>query len=174
MGDTQWPRFYVFEKPVGKEAFILAGSVHAPDREMALLIARDNFARRPSRTAMWVVRDRAIHSWTLEQLAGGFPDDPGGAPAAYEVFAKRNHKGVHVHRGRVTAGSPAGALVQAVEAFGDGKDLVWWLVPVEAFERSGEEDQTVLYESTPGKDFRHEREYPVRTMMMALRNRKKD
>jgi len=173
MGDTQWPRFYVFEQPEEGAAFILAGSVHAPDVEMALLIARDTFARRPHRTAMWVARDLGITSRTREQLAAA---DPAGEHSAgeitYQVFVKRSHRGVHTHAGEVTAADPETAIRTAVRRFGDENAVVWLVIAEADIRRSEAADREILFDSSPGKSFRHENEYPVRTMMMALKRKK--
>jgi ring-1,2-phenylacetyl-CoA epoxidase subunit PaaB len=170
MTDTQFPRYYVFEQPSPGEPFIHAGSVHAPDGEMALLTARDVFARRPERVAMWVARDRDIHSLTKEQLETSPPEGsltPG--EARFQVFAKTSHKGVCVHQGEVAAADPAAALAAAREA--SPAALVWWAIPDAALIKSTPEETGLLYESTPGKPFRHENQYHVRTMMMELKKR---
>jgi len=173
VADTQWPRYYVFEQPEVGAAFILAGSVHAPDGEMALLIARDTFARRPRRTAMWVARDACITSRTREQLAAGErTGDPEPGETRFQVFAKRSHRGVHSHVGEVAAADPEAAIHAAVDRFGEGKELVWLVIADADLRRSGDADRDVLYDSTPGKSFRHESEYPVRTMMLDLKKKK--
>jgi ring-1,2-phenylacetyl-CoA epoxidase subunit PaaB len=173
VGDTQWPRYYVFEQPEENAAFILAGSVHAPDGEMALLIARDTFARRPQRTAMWVARDLRITSRTREQLTT--TGDPAGEPAEgelrFQVFAKRSHRGVHTHVGEVTAADPEAAIQTAVRRFGEEKALAWLVVADADLRRSEAADREVLYDSSPGKSFRHENEYPVRTMILDLKRK---
>lgn len=198
MADTQWPRYYVFEQPEEGAAFSYAGSVHAPDAEMALLIARDTFARRPRRTAMWLVRDIRIFSLTREQLdaapqggdgagvggEGAAGGDPGGgenggggerseSPVRYHVFSKRTQKGVHIHSGEMEAATPEEAIRRADAEQGGGKFPVWWAIAEKDLVRSPEEDREVLYDSSPGKSFRHESEYPVVTMMMELRRKKK-
>jgi len=164
--DTQWPRYYVFERPREDAAFIHAGSVHAADREMALLTARDIFARRPSRTAMWVVRADAIYSKTAEELVlEGAPEKGEGEAALFQVFAKTRQKGVCVHIGEVLAPDAGGALAAALNAFSEVNALVWWVAPDAAFVKSGEEEAELYFGSSPGKAFRHENHYPVRTMM---------
>ncbi len=168
--ETQWPCFYVFEKPRQEAAFIHAGSVHAPDLELALLIARDVFARRPSRTAMWIAPESAIFSRTKEQLATG--EHPGeGDPKEerdFQVFAKTSQKGVCVHQGTVRAREPWIALAAAQQAFPKVRALVWWLIPDDSLLKSDPEQAALLYGSSPGKEYRHERNYPVRTMMREI------
>jgi ring-1,2-phenylacetyl-CoA epoxidase subunit PaaB len=171
MTDTQFPRYYVFEQPSPGEPFIHAGSVHAPDGEMALLTARDVFARRPERVAMWVGRDRDIHSLTKEQLEAAPPEGnpASGGMLVYQLFAKTSHKGVCIHQGEAAAAGPAAALAAARAA--SPAALVWWAIPDAALIKSTPEETGLLYESTPGKPFRHENQYHVRTMMMELKKK---
>jgi ring-1,2-phenylacetyl-CoA epoxidase subunit PaaB len=175
VGDTQWPRYYVFEQPEEGAAFIFAGSVHATDSEMALLIARDTFGRRPRRTAMWVVRDQRSASMTREQLDAASPieSEAGGEGIRYHVFAKRTQKGVHTRIGEMDAVNPEAAIRRADAELGKGKAPVWWAIADADLIRSPESDRDVLYESSPGKSFRHENEYPVVTMMMELKRKKR-
>lgn len=177
MADTQWPRYYVFEQRTEDAPFVHVGSVHASDGEMALLAARDIFARRPERTNMWVVLDRVIYAKTREELpvfaeeAVSSPEP--GSEQLYQVFGKRSHKGASTLLGSVQAVDRAQALLAALKTFGEDHALVWWVIPDTEVVRSGMEEKPALYESSPGKDYRHENHYPVRTMMMQLRNRKK-
>ena len=50
--------YEVFLKKAGKEEFRHAGSLDAPDSEMARLLARDTYSRRGEGSEMWLV-DRA-------------------------------------------------------------------------------------------------------------------
>ncbi len=47
--------YEVFLKKAGKEPFTHAGSLDAPDSELALLYARDTYGRRGEGDQMWVV-----------------------------------------------------------------------------------------------------------------------
>jgi ring-1,2-phenylacetyl-CoA epoxidase subunit PaaB len=69
MTDTQWPRFIVFQQAKVDAPHQYAGSVHAPDAEMALMNARDVFVRRPTCVSLWVVPSTAVFSRTAEELA---------------------------------------------------------------------------------------------------------
>jgi phenylacetate-CoA oxygenase PaaH subunit len=48
--------YEVFLKPDGKETFSYAGSLDAPDDEMAKLYARETYCRRGEAATAWVVR----------------------------------------------------------------------------------------------------------------------
>ncbi len=47
--------YEVFLKKAGKEEFRHAGSLQAPDEEMARLLARDAYSRRGEGSEMWLV-----------------------------------------------------------------------------------------------------------------------
>lgn len=60
MTDTQWPLFEVFHQQARGEPHVHVGSVHAPDGEMALLLAKEQYARRQACVNLWVVPAEAI------------------------------------------------------------------------------------------------------------------
>lgn len=60
MNDTQWKIFEVFHQQARGEPHIHVGSVHAPDAEMALLLAKEQYARRQACVNLWVVPEGAI------------------------------------------------------------------------------------------------------------------
>ncbi len=67
--DTQWPLWEVFVQPKSGAPHEHAGSVHAPDAEMALQNARDVYARRGEAVSLWVVK--------AEQIVASSPEDRG-------------------------------------------------------------------------------------------------
>ncbi len=60
MTDTQWETYEVFHQTKKGDPHMYVGSVHAPDPEMALHMARDQFARRLKCVSLWVVRTTDI------------------------------------------------------------------------------------------------------------------
>lgn len=72
MSDTQWPVFEVFHQSKRGEPHVHVGSVHAPDAEMALMLARDQFARRLDCVSLWVVRSDHITATSYEDAATWF------------------------------------------------------------------------------------------------------
>ena len=65
MADSQWPLWEVFTQPNKGQPFEHAGSVHAPDGELALQNARDVYARRGEAVNLWVVPSAAIVASSL-------------------------------------------------------------------------------------------------------------
>ncbi len=62
--DTQWPRFEVFLQDRDGRSHKNVGTIHAADGEMALLNARDVYARRPDCVSLWVIASNQILSKT--------------------------------------------------------------------------------------------------------------
>lgn len=58
--DTQWPLWEVFVQSRSGKPHEHAGSLHAPDPEIALQNARDVYARRGKVNSIWVVPTEAI------------------------------------------------------------------------------------------------------------------
>ena len=76
----QFPLWEVFCQTKGGEPHVHVGSVHASDAEMALLNARDAYARREKPLSLWVVPSTQITASTPGD-AGPFFD-----PAADKVY----------------------------------------------------------------------------------------
>ncbi|MBI4717480.1 MAG: 1,2-phenylacetyl-CoA epoxidase subunit B [Planctomycetes bacterium] len=68
MTDTQWKVFEVFHQQARGEPHVHVGSVHAPDAEMALVLAKEQYARRQACVNLWVVPAEAI-------MATSYQDD---------------------------------------------------------------------------------------------------
>lgn len=54
--DTQWESYEVFHQAKRGDPHEHVGAVHAPDAQVALQFARDQFARRLRCVSLWVVR----------------------------------------------------------------------------------------------------------------------
>ena len=128
MSDTQWPRFMVFEQAAEGEPLLHNGTVHAPDVEMALLNARDVFARRPDGVTFWVVPAEDIFTQTREELA----QSPSAVQATgpqleYHVFGKFEQQSQCRQIGAVKAASPQEAMRAAIQKYGKEDPLWWWV-----------------------------------------------
>lgn len=180
---TQWPRYEVFEQEKKGRPHQNAGSVHAPDGEMAMQNARDVFVRRPDCFSIWVVPAGAIYARTAQELA----EDPswrsaalvmnGSPPAeAYYVFQKQSQRRAMTyvtHVGEVEARTPAEALLRAVETFGEDKAFVWWVCPVRVVVRSQDDEVESMFSPAHHKTYRQPKEYHVLTQMHEVENPKK-
>ena len=175
MTDTQWPRYIVFEQPEAGAPHRYVGSVHAPDAEMALLNARDIFARRPGLVNLWVVGADQIYARTRGELAATPPSaeapPAGAALERYFVAQKQSQKGLSTYVGEVQAASPAHALALALAQFANAKALVWWVFPSRAVTASAPDDTGSLFASALDKPFRDQSFYPVVTLMREARKK---
>ena len=57
---NDWPLWEVFVRAKGGLAHRHVGSVHAPDKELALRHARDTYTRRQEGVSLWVVKSADI------------------------------------------------------------------------------------------------------------------
>jgi ring-1,2-phenylacetyl-CoA epoxidase subunit PaaB len=176
LADTQWPRYQVFVQEKPGAPHIDAGSVHAPDAELALQNARDVFARRPECVSLWIAPAEKVFSWTREELdrevelESKQPMDE----KTYLVFAKFSSSGYARYLGEVEARTPRGAvdLVQS-RSQNENSPFLWLVVPAEAVTRSTEEDYAPMFEPAIRKPFRLSTDYPVITLMRAARKENK-
>jgi len=82
--------YEVFKRSGHKDPFNHAGSVMAPDPEMALIMAKECFLRRREGEHLWVTRRSDIHSFSDESLLEIAADKSYRFPEAYrDVVAKR-------------------------------------------------------------------------------------
>jgi len=177
MIDTQWPRFTVFEQAAEGEPFLHNGTVHAPDAEMALLNARDVFARRPDGVAFWVVPAEAIFTRTREELANWVEKTEAnqsiGRLIDYYVFGKFEQQAQCRQVGEVSAGSPTAAVQSAIQKYGIADPLWWWVLPKDAVLSSTPQDSDPMFAAAREKTFKDQAEYPVVTLMRELRSKPK-
>ncbi len=170
MNDTQWPRFMVFQQEAEGKPVLHNGTVHAPDIEMALLNARDVFARRPDATQMWVVADDQITSRTRQELAASDPAaSADGQPQAYYIFGKLAEQAQASLLGEVQAASGEAAIATGQAQFDAGKVLRWWAVPSAAVLKSDPAEAGPMFAAAREKTYKDQAEYPVVTMMRQLR-----
>ncbi len=182
MSDTQWPRFQVFVQEQPDAPHQDAGSVHAPDSEMALLNARDVFARRPKCVSMWVVPTEAIYSKTAEEILNQPPIGTEQSASSvlepapsekYHVFCKFKHAGTQIQVGSAEASGPAQALEKAIEKYSSHhKPLVWWVFPARMVTQSDPSETGSLYEPAQDKMFRMHTQFHTLTAMRDIEQSK--
>ena len=173
MTDLQLPRYEVLLQVTGASKFVDAGSVHATDPEMALLNARDVFARRPECNAMWVVPVTAIYSRTAEELALQPLTSPAGIASeeTYYIFAKTKSIAAMSQLGSFTSTSCEAALARAIREFSAGNsNLAWWVIPAGQIYHSQEEDYSSMYAPAFDKVFRMATDFHTHTAMRQLRD----
>jgi ring-1,2-phenylacetyl-CoA epoxidase subunit PaaB len=75
-GDSQFTLWEVFVQEKTGAPHTHAGSVHAPDAELALQNARDAYARREKLASIWVVESAQIVASRPEDAPGFFEPGP--------------------------------------------------------------------------------------------------
>ncbi len=60
--DTEWLLWEVFQQAHRGEHHTHVGSLHAPDAELALVLAKENYARRGPCVNLWVIPANQIHA----------------------------------------------------------------------------------------------------------------
>ena len=168
MTDSQLPRYEIFivERPGRPPTY--AGSVHASDDELALLNARDVFARRPDCHGLWAFRAETISSRTAEEALSPAEETERAPRERYLVFGKLGHKGVPTFLGAVEAARPDEAVARGRAKYGQGV-VLWWVAPERCRLASAAEDAGPMFEPAKGKPFRDQSFYPVETLMRQLR-----
>jgi phenylacetate-CoA oxygenase PaaH subunit len=172
--DTQWNKYEVFQKERADLPHRNAGSVHAPDDEMALENARDVFARRPTCLSLWVLPERAVFAKTVEELeSNSWNDEETSNAETYLVFQKQgqNARETYVtHVGQVMGNSPQDALRHALENFPHTDVFVWWVVPEGVVLKSEAGDVGSMFEPAFSKRYRNHLAYPVEPIMRQLKS----
>jgi len=170
MSDTQWPRFEVFLQEAPEDPHRHAGSVHAPDAELALLNARDVFVRRPECSSLWVAPASSIVGRTLAEPAEApsATEVAGGATTEFAVFAKLESRGVLTYQGEVRADSPGRALEEAAGGLAR-PPFVLWVVPAARMTRSEPDQAAPLFSPALDKPYRDQAFYHIQTALRRLR-----
>jgi ring-1,2-phenylacetyl-CoA epoxidase subunit PaaB len=114
----QFGTFEVFVQPREGKAFQHEGAVHAPDLEMAFILAKENLTRRFTCTSLWVVETKNVFvSRTTEgnqNIYDLLEKSPGGAATVtFEIFHLPRRGKQHVHFRTIDAADPQGAMLAA-------------------------------------------------------------
>lgn len=161
----QFGTFEVFVQPKEGKPFQHEGIVHAPNLELAFLLAKETLTRRFACTSLFVTDTRNMFvSPTTESDQNAYDLIPPAAPApgeerAYEIFHLLRRGKQHVHVGQVTATSPQEAMWKAGQSLRAGKTIYnVWAAATDTirFTREAEKD---LWLTLPEKKFRDAADY---------------
>lgn len=160
----QFGTFEVFVQPKEGKPFQHEGIVHAPNLEMAWVLAKEAFTRRFTCTSLCVADTRNIFVSPMTEGDKNVYDlisDPGVAgenQEPFEIFHLRKRGKQHVHAGTVHASGLPEAMARAKKEFG-GKTVinVWALRTADIRFTTPEEKD--LWNTLPEKKFRDASEY---------------
>ena len=101
MPDTQWDVYEVFHQKARGEPHVHAGSVHATDPEMALVLAKEQYARRMACVNLWVVRAQDIYAsdYADQDMFAHATDKSYREAYGYKVVKKVRREGTHGNKG---------------------------------------------------------------------------
>jgi ring-1,2-phenylacetyl-CoA epoxidase subunit PaaB len=161
----QFGTFEVFVQPKEGKPFQHEGIVHAPNLEMAYVLAKEAFTRRFLCTSLYVADTRDVF---VSPLTEGNADvyerieevsDQSGEKMSYEIYhlAKRGKQ--HIHAGVVTASSPQEAMSQAkLHLKKDKVTYNIWAIKTKDIRFTSAEEKD-LWQTLPEKKFRDASDY---------------
>jgi ring-1,2-phenylacetyl-CoA epoxidase subunit PaaB len=161
----QFGTFEVFVQPKEGKPFQHEGAVHAPNLEMAFVLAKETFTRRFTCVSLYVVEtDNVFVSAVTEgnqNVYDVLPDagSPEGKEESFEVYhlLKRGKQPVHI--GTVQATDAVQAMLQAREHFNTGTVVFSVWVVRTADIRFTSPDENGFWQTLPEKKFRDAGDY---------------
>ncbi|MBS1508183.1 MAG: phenylacetic acid degradation b [Bacteroidetes bacterium] len=160
----QFGTFEVFVQAKEGKPFQHEGCVHAPNLEMAYILAKEAFTRRFTCVSLYVVDTQDVSaSPTTEgnQNVYSLIDDVKDGPDKkwYEVYHLTKRGKQHVHAGSLEAGSPGGAFSKAKSLWGADKVIYNVWVAERGKIRFTTPEEQDLWNTLPEKKFRDASDY---------------
>lgn len=157
--------FEVFVQAKEGKPFQHEGIVHAPDREMAFVLAKETFTRRFTCASLYVCDTRNVYVSPMTDGSNNAYDfiiesaEATHEKTAYEIYHLLRRGKQHVHVGSVQAASPQQAMAEAKAAFKTDKPVynVWAIRNSDIRFTSLEEKE--LWLTLPEKKFRDASDY---------------
>lgn len=155
----QFGTFQVFVQPKANKPFQHEGIVHAPNLEMAYVLAKEAFTRRFTCVSIYVAETRNIH---VSVLTEGDDDAYNhvrevaqeGEKSSYEIFHLFKRGKQHQHVGTVEATNPNEALWLASQQLRNDKQVFnIWAICTNDIRFTHQEDMD-LWHTLPEKKFR--------------------
>lgn len=156
------------------------GIVHAPNRDMAYIFAKEQFSRRLMCAGLFVVETRHVHVTEMTEdqdniyshINEKYPEQ--GEMADYEVFHLMKRGKQHEHIGSVPATSHQHALALAKPEFIDGPPVYnVWVVKTDDILFTSEEDR-IIWNTLPEKKFRDAIAYKASDKIKAFKEKQQN
>jgi ring-1,2-phenylacetyl-CoA epoxidase subunit PaaB len=160
----QFGTFEVFVQAKEGKPFQHEGAVHAPNLEMAYVLAKETFTRRFTCTSIYVVDTREVMvSPTTEGNQSVYEiiknTSTSGEKNPFEIYQLNKRGKQHVHAGTVEAASAEQAMLLAKDLFGAGKIIYnVWAIEKNKIRFTSAEEQD-LWITLPEKKFRDASDY---------------
>jgi ring-1,2-phenylacetyl-CoA epoxidase subunit PaaB len=152
--------FEVFVQPREGKSFQHEGIVHAPNLEMAFVLAKEAFTRRFTCTSIFVVDTRHVYvsamtdgNTSVFDFIHDTPEQP-GEKISYEIYQLLKRGKQHIHAGTVQASTPNEAMSEAKNNFHSDKVVynLWAIRNRDIRFTKPEEEE--LWLTLPDKKFR--------------------
>ena len=161
----QFGTYEVFVQPREGKPFQHEGIVHAPNLEMAFVLAKEAFTRRFNCVSIFVADTRHVYVSPLtdgDQSVTGIlqeVSDQPGEKVSYEIFHLLKRGKQHVHSGTVQASNPAEAMYVAKNLLPADKVIYnLWAIRMSDIRFTHPEEQE-LWMTLPEKKFRDASDY---------------
>jgi len=156
----QLETYEVFVQAQEKKPFQHEGIVHASDKDLAFLFAKEQFSRRYTCTGIWICRTSDIFVSPYTEAGQNAYDlslpepETDGEEFQYEIFHLYKRGKQHKHVGAVKARGVKHAVHLAKDQFPESKPVLnIWVVKSSDFFKSKEEDKDI-WSTLPEKQFR--------------------
>jgi ring-1,2-phenylacetyl-CoA epoxidase subunit PaaB len=175
----QFGTFEVFVQPKEGKPFQHEGIVHAPNLEMAFVLAKEAFTRRFTCTSLYVTDTRNVYVSPMTEgnqnaydLIHDIPA-PTGEKVSYEIYHLLKRGKQHQHVGTVQATTPQEAMAEAKKTLKGEKQVynVWAVRTNDIRFTTAEEKE--LWLTLPEKKFRDAADYKGGDKLKAFLERTK-
>lgn len=160
----QFGTFEVFVMPKEGKPFQHEGIVHAPDLELAYILAKESFTRRFTCVSLYVTDTRSVYVSPLtEGNINAYDHIANSAESAnpktsFEIYHLVKRGKQHVHAGTIMAGSPQEAMAEAKRKFNKDKVYNVWAIRTSDIRFTTPEEKD-LWLTLPDKKFRDAADY---------------
>lgn len=159
----QFGTFEVFVQPKEGKPFQHEGIVHAPNVEMAYVLAKEAFTRRFTCTSLYVADTRDVFVSPMtegDQNAYDRIDEDvkDSSETLYEIFHLVKRGKQHIHAGTVKASSPQNAMAQAKQTLNTKMVYNIWAIETSRIRFTSPEEKE-LWITLPEKKFRDASDY---------------
>lgn len=160
----QFGTFEVFVQPKEGKPFQHEGIVHAPNIEMAYVLAKETFTRRFTCSSLCVVDTRVVFVSPMTEGNENAYDriDENGLGSStenqYEIYHLIKRGKQHVHAGSVKASTPQGAMAQAKRSLNTKLVYNVWAIETSQIRFTSPEEKE-LWLTLPEKKFRDAADY---------------
>jgi ring-1,2-phenylacetyl-CoA epoxidase subunit PaaB len=161
----QFGTYEVFVQPKEGKAFQHEGIVHAPNLEMAFVLAKETFTRRFTCVSLYVTDTRNVYiSSMTDGIVNAYElvndvQAQAGEKVSYEIYHLLKRGKQHGHVGSVKAATPQEAMAEAKKKFLNDK-IVYniWAIRTSDIRFTSIEEQE-LWLTLPEKKFRDASDY---------------